>query len=77
MQLLAAHKMAEDTGRGKDNMPGLKSCCSYFNMLPWTLDKAEQCSNWGQRPLSADQLEYAGLDAAVLLVLLSELVRRG
>jgi len=77
MQLLAAHKMAEDTGRGKDNMPGLKSCYSYFNMLPWTLDKAEQCSNWGQRPLSADQLEYAGLDAAVLLVLLSELVRRG
>ncbi|KAL3797976.1 hypothetical protein HJC23_013214 [Cyclotella cryptica] len=42
----------------------------------WSLSKREQCSNWRQRPLSVDQLEYAGLDAAVLLVLLSELIRR-
>ncbi|KAL7521771.1 hypothetical protein ACHAWX_006452 [Stephanocyclus meneghinianus] len=46
------------------------------DLSSWTLSKQEQCSNWRQRPLSADQLEYAGLDAAVLLVLLSELVRR-
>ena len=42
----------------------------------WTLSKQEQCSNGRQRPLSVDQLEYAGLDAAVLLVLLSEIIRR-
>ena len=80
MQLLAAHKMAKDIGSSKNSMasmPGLKSCCSYFGSPPWTLSKDEQCSNWGQRPLSADQLEYAGLDAAVLFVLLSELVTRG
>ena len=30
------------------------------------LDKAEQCSNWEQRPLSSPQIEYAALDAAVV-----------
>jgi len=33
------------------------------------LDKSEQTSNWAQRPLSAEQLRYAALDAEVLLVL--------
>jgi hypothetical protein len=84
VQLLAAYKMTDDMERGHNNgkksvasLPGLKSCCSYFlSGVPWTLSKQEQCSNWQQRPLTVDQLEYAGLDAAVLLVLLSELVRR-
>ena len=30
------------------------------------LNKAEQCSDWEQRPLSAAQIEYAALDAAVV-----------
>jgi ATP-dependent Lhr-like helicase len=34
-----------------------------------TLDKASQTSNWGRRPLDADQLRYAALDAEVLLAL--------
>jgi len=42
----------------------------------WSLSKNEQCSDWAQRPLTANQLEYAGLDAAVLLVLLAEMVCR-
>ena len=33
------------------------------------LDKASQTSNWSRRPLDADQLRYAALDAEVLLAL--------
>jgi len=88
IQLLALHKMTDDTGCASDtsSLPGLKSCCSYFleasgkmvgqkDMKSWSLSKNEQCSNWAQRPLTASQLQYAGLDAAVLLVLLAEIVR--
>ena len=80
LQLLAAYDMSKTSYGGTNSiasLPGLQSCCShYFDKPLWTLSKEEQCSNWKQRPLSADQLEYAGLDAAVLLVLLSEIVRR-
>jgi len=31
------------------------------------LDKQEQCSAWGQRPLSESQINYAAMDAQVLL----------
>jgi 3'-5' exonuclease len=50
---------------GKATLPGLK-----FSYVP--LSKSEQCSEWGTRPLRPSQVEYAGLDAAILLVLLSE-----
>jgi hypothetical protein len=33
------------------------------------LDKSAQTSNWSRRPLEADQLNYAALDAEVLLAL--------
>lgn len=33
------------------------------------LDKAEQCSNWSIRPLRQSQLEYAALDAWVLVAI--------
>lgn len=39
-----------------------------------SLDKSLQCSSWGSRPLSADQLQYAALDAAVLLMLLDSII---
>jgi ribonuclease D len=55
-------------------LPGLKTCAARFSVFP--LSKTEQCSNWGQRPLRQAQIDYAGLDAAILLVLLSEEFRR-
>lgn len=33
------------------------------------LDKSVRMSNWNRRPLSEDQLQYAALDAHVLLVI--------
>jgi hypothetical protein len=57
--------------RTKSSMPGLKACAGrYSPTLP--LSKEQQCSKWGQRPLSQAQLDYAGMDAAILLVLLAE-----
>jgi len=41
------------------------------------LDKSFQTSDWGQEELSAGQLEYAGVDAAVLLPLADLLHRLG
>lgn len=37
------------------------------------LDKSQQTSDWSQRPLSDEQVEYAALDAEVLLSLLERL----
>ena len=78
LQLLAAHKMS-GAGGSTTSLPGLKSLCAYFlgaAETAWELSKAEQCSNWARRPLTKSQLEYAGLDAAVLLVLMAEICRR-
>ena len=33
------------------------------------LDKSSQTPNWSRRPLDGDQLQYAALDAEVLLAL--------
>ena len=52
-------------------LPGLQTCCARYADRP--LSKEEQCSSWECRPLTESQLHYAGLDAAVLLVLLAEL----
>jgi len=38
------------------------------------LDKTLQCSDWSQRPLTQDQLQYASLDAWALLPLLQQLL---
>jgi hypothetical protein len=57
-----------------DKFKSLKSLASDFSDL--ILSKEEQCSDWSRRPLSEAQLEYAGLDAAVLLTILSEMSSR-
>jgi 3'-5' exonuclease len=61
-------------GRDQHQLPGLAACVSRFAKKP--LCKRQQCSNWGQRPLTAEQLEYAGLDAAILLALVAEIYRQ-
>merc|ERR1712176_98992 len=38
------------------------------------LDKSCQCSDWSQRPISPSQLQYAALDAWILLPLLHHLL---
>jgi hypothetical protein len=54
----------------KNQLPGLKACAKMYSNHP--LSKEKQCSDWLKRPLSPSQVEYAGLDAAILLVLLAE-----
>ena len=41
----------------------------YERELGASLDKSQQRSNWSRRPLDSEQLQYAALDAEVLLTL--------
>lgn len=45
--------------------------------LGLSLDKTEQRSDWGRRPLSNEQLHYASLDAACTLLLYEQQLERG
>lgn len=56
----------QDTGRGLSGV--------VEGQLGVCLDKSLQCSSWGSRPLSPEQLNYAALDAAVLLMLLDSII---
>eukprot|EP00617_Octactis_speculum_P010176 CAMPEP_0185790350 /NCGR_PEP_ID=MMETSP1174-20130828/155695_1 /TAXON_ID=35687 /ORGANISM="Dictyocha speculum, Strain CCMP1381" /LENGTH=193 /DNA_ID=CAMNT_0028484973 /DNA_START=21 /DNA_END=602 /DNA_ORIENTATION=+ len=50
---------------------GLSSVCEA--VLGRGLDKTQQCTDWGQRPLTPEQLTYAALDASCLLSLVDKL----
>jgi ATP-dependent helicase Lhr and Lhr-like helicase len=54
-------------GREAEEGHSLRAVCA--RELRMGLDKKEQTSNWARRPLTASQIEYAALDAEVLLQL--------
>lgn len=58
----------EDIRMGR--VPGLKKCAHFY--FQKALKKDDQTSDWRERPLRRSQLEYAALDAVILLVLLSQ-----
>lgn len=60
---------ASRRARGSDALGGHSLAMVCERELGIVLDKASQTSNWSTRPLDADQLRYAALDAEVLLAL--------
>jgi ATP-dependent Lhr-like helicase len=62
---LAASRRA----RGTEALGGHSLAMVCERELGIVLDKTSQTSNWSRRPLDADQLKYAALDAEVLLAL--------
>ena len=52
-------------------MPSLQATCAHW--LHETMSKDEQCSDWGARPLSGEQMRYAATDAAACLRVLEVL----
>jgi ATP-dependent Lhr-like helicase len=55
--------------RGREALGGHSLAVVCERELGMPLDKSEQTSDWSHRPLTADQLRYAAVDAEVLLVL--------
>lgn len=53
--------------RGADVLGGHSLAMVCERELGFGLDKSAQTSNWARRPLSAEQIRYAALDAEVLL----------
>ena len=66
LQSVRCHLPWQETGRGLSGI--------VEGQLGMSLDKGLQCSSWGLRPLSPEQLHYAALDAAVLLMLLDSII---
>ena len=54
---------------------GLSRSSEYYVGKP--LDKSEQCSMWGQRPLSESQRTYAALDAWACVAIYDKISFRG
>jgi ribonuclease D len=60
---------ASRRARGVDALGGHSLAMVCERELGIVLDKSSQTSNWSRRPLDADQLKYAALDAEILLAL--------
>jgi hypothetical protein len=58
---------ASRRARGTDALGGHGLAMVCERELGIALDKSSQTSNWSRRPLDADQLRYAALDAEILL----------
>jgi hypothetical protein len=46
------------------------------HILGRPLDKSQQCSSWGSRPLTTEQISYAAVDAAVLLSIYQTIMKK-
>ena len=51
----------------EDGQPSLQTLCRQY--LSYELDKTYQTANWRQRPMPEEMLQYAAIDAQVLLPL--------
>lgn len=60
---------ASRRAHGPDVLGGHSLAMVCERELGISLDKSNQTSNWSRRPLDADQLNYAALDAEILLAL--------
>ena len=60
---------ASRRARGADALGGHSLAMVCERELGIVLDKSSQTPNWSRRPLDGDQLQYAALDAEVLLAL--------
>ena len=54
-------------GMWEDGQPSLQTLCRQY--LSYELDKTYQTANWRQRPMPEEMLQYAAIDAQVLLPL--------
>ena len=62
--------LAQRSGQGTySHPPSLQAVCHHF--LCEVMTKEAQCSDWSLRPLSDEQLSYAGLDASACLRILA------
>ena len=65
-------QLAAEAGLGsRGEVPSLQATCAHW--LHDTMCKEEQCSEWGARPLSGEQMRYAATDASACLRVLDVL----
>lgn len=71
-KVVSVYSQQNEIDSKEKRLLSLSGCSGYFLGRP--LSKNEQMSNWDHRPLKPEQIEYAALDAHVLLVLLDAIL---
>ena len=60
------------SGNAREATSSLSRLVNHFIGKP--LNKQEQCSDWSKRPFTAEQIEYAALDAAVTPIMVEKMI---